>query len=101
LRACHAVAWAKAGWTPAQLHSTVHGAAADPCWSGDDRLVFRLADQLHDTSRVDDALWGELCAHLEEDALVELIMVAGLYHAVSYLVNATGVRNETFAPGFP
>ena len=60
----------------------------------------RLADQLHDTSRVDDALWGELAAHFAADQLVELVMLAGLYHAVSYMVNACGVQQENGAPGF-
>ncbi len=92
---------AKAQWTPAQIHSTVHGSADDTCWSLEDRLVIRLADRLHDTNRVDDALWEEMSAHFAPDQLVELIMLAGLYHAVSYLVNATGVQHEAFAPGFP
>jgi alkylhydroperoxidase family enzyme len=92
---------AKAQWTPAQLRSTVHGAADDECWSIEDRLVIRLADQLHDTNRVDDTLWEEMSAHFQPDQLVELIMLAGLYHAVSYMVNATGVQHEAFAPRFP
>ena len=96
-----AVFGAKAQWTPAQLHSTVHGSAGDTCWSPEDRLAIRLADQLHDTSRVDDALWEALSAHFKPEELVELIMLAGLYHAVSYMVNATGVRREEFAPRFP
>ena len=50
---------------------------------------------------VDDALWEELSAHFAPDQLVELIMLAGLYHAVSYVVNATGVQHEAFAPRFP
>jgi alkylhydroperoxidase family enzyme len=91
---------AKAQWTPDQLRSTVHGSADDACWSPEDRLVIRLADQLHDTSRVDDALWSDMSVHFAPDALVELIMLAGLYHAVSYMVNATGVRHEEFAPRF-
>jgi alkylhydroperoxidase family enzyme len=91
----------KAQWTPAQIHSTVHGTAGDSCWDLEERLVIRLADQLHDTNRVDDTLWDEMAAHFALDQLVELIMLAGLYHAVSYLVNATGVSKETFAPGFP
>ena len=33
--------------------------------------------------------------------LVELIVLAGLYHAVSFATNAIGVQNEAFAPGFP
>src|SRR5947207_603030 len=91
----------KAQWTPAQIHSTVHGTADDSCWDLEERLVIRLADQLHDTNRVDDTLWNEMAAHFAPDQLVELIMLAGFYHAVSYMVNATGVPKETFAPGFP
>jgi alkylhydroperoxidase family enzyme len=92
---------AKAQCTSAQIHSTVHGGADDTCWSIEDRLVIRLADQLHETNRVDDTLWEEMSAHFEPDQLVELIMLAGLYHAVSYMVNATGVQHEAFAPRFP
>jgi len=91
----------RAQWTSAQIRSTVHGDAGDTCWNIEDRLVIRLADQLHDTNRVDDTLWQEMLAHFEPDQLVELIMLAGLYHAVSYMVNATGVQHEAFAPRFP
>ena len=91
----------KAGWTEEELRSTVHGAAPDPCWSHKDRLVLRLADQLHDTAHLDDALWEELAAHFAEDQLIELIMLAGLYHAVSFMINAAGVELEPSAPRFP
>ena len=92
---------AKAQWAPAQVHSTVYGSAEDTCWGIEDRLVIRLADQLHGTNRVDDGLWKEMSTHFAPDQLVELIMLAGLYHAVSYMVNATGVQHEAFAPRFP
>jgi len=92
---------AKAQLTLAELHSTVHGGAADACWGVEDRLVIGLADQLHDTSHVDEGLWGELSRRFAADQLVELIMLAGLYHAVSFATNAIGVQNEAFAPGFP
>jgi hypothetical protein len=46
-------------------------------------------------------LWGELSRRFAADQLVELIMLAGLYHAVSFATNAIGVQNEAFAPGFP
>ncbi len=92
---------AKAQWTPAQLASTVHGQAGDECWSAEDRLVILLADQLHDANRVDDALWAELAAKFAADQLVELMMLAGLYHAVSYLINGLKIQREAFAPRFP
>lgn len=91
----------QADWTPAQLRSTVHGTAADDCWGPEDSLVIRLADELHDTNHVHETLWQPLAAHFEPDQLVELIMLAGLYHAVSYMVNATGVEHEAGAPRFP
>jgi alkylhydroperoxidase family enzyme len=95
-----AIFGAKAQWSPEQVHSTAHGNAEDACWAPEDRLVILLADRLHDTSRVDDALWKELAAHFTPDQLLELIMLAGLYHGVSYLINAAGVPHESFAPRF-
>lgn len=96
-----AVFGAKAQWTPEQLRASVHGGAGDLCWDLEDRLVLRLADQLHDTNQVDDQLWEQLAAHFAPEQLVELIMLAGKYHAVSYLVNAIGIEHEAFAPKFP
>lgn len=92
---------AKATLDEEQLRSTVRGNADDACWKDEDRTVLRLADQLHDTSRVDDALWREAAARFTPAQLVELVMLAGLYHAVSFAANAFGVEQEAFAPGFP
>lgn len=92
---------AKALWTPEQVRSSVHGSAKDDCWTLEDQLVLELADQLHDTSQVNDATWARLSAHFAPEQLIELIMVAGLYHAVSFMVNACGVQSESFAPVFP
>ena len=79
----------------------MHGDANDACWSPEDRLVLRLADALHVTSRVEDPLWDELAAQFASEQLIELLMLAGLYHAVSYLINGIGVEREGFAPRFP
>ncbi|HYF62767.1 MAG TPA: carboxymuconolactone decarboxylase family protein [Herpetosiphonaceae bacterium] len=92
---------AKAQWSPEQVRASARGGADDAAWSDDERLIVRLADQLHATATADDALWAELAGHFDEVQLIELVMLAGLYHAVSFMVNATGVRNEEFAPGFP
>jgi RimJ/RimL family protein N-acetyltransferase/alkylhydroperoxidase family enzyme len=91
----------KVPWTNEEVYATVHGTARDACWSPEDRVVVRLADQLHDTTTVDDVLWEDLSVHYGEEQLIELIVLAGLYRAVSCLVNATGVLPEAFAPRFP
>jgi alkylhydroperoxidase family enzyme len=67
----------------------------------EDQLIIRLSDRLHKTAGVDDLLRADLSAHLTEEQLVELIILAGLYHAVSFMVNATGGQHEPFAPRFP
>ena len=92
---------AKAGIDDRQQRATVHGTPDDACWDGDDRVVLRLADQLHETNDVDDALWAEAAGRFSAAQLVELVMLAGLYRAVSYLVNALQVEPEPFAPAFP
>jgi alkylhydroperoxidase family enzyme len=91
----------KAQWTEEQIYSSVHGGEEDACWNNEDQIVIRLSDQLHSTARVDDALWSDLSAFFTDEQLVELIMLAGLYHAVSFMINATGVQHEEFAPRFP
>ncbi len=92
---------AKAVWTPEQIRSTCRRSADDACWSADEKAVIKLADSLTLSKNVDDALWAELKSHFKDDQLIELIMLAGLYHAVSFILNATHVELEKFAPRFP
>lgn len=92
---------AKSAWTPAQLHATVHGAPDDPAWPADERMILRLADALHRRHDVDDALWADLKTVFADEQLIELVMLAGLYHAVSFTLNAFRVPLEPSAPRFP
>jgi hypothetical protein len=80
---------------------TVHGGADDPVWSDTERTLIRLVDELHDTSRVSDALWTGLCRHFHDDQLVELVVLAGFYQTISFVVNGLGVALEPGAPQFP
>ena len=90
---------AKAGFTPAQVAATVHADAS--AWSPQDAVLIRLADALHATQHADDALWAELKTFHSDEQLLELVMLAGLYHAVSYVVNATQLELEKDSPRFP
>ena len=62
--------------------------------------LVRMVDELHDTSHVSDALWKELAAVWTPPQLIELLMLAGWYHAISYVCNATGVPLESWAARF-
>jgi alkylhydroperoxidase family enzyme len=66
-----------------------------------DMLLFRLVDELHDTSSVSDALWGELSTHWSASQLLEMIALVGFYHLISFIVNATRVESESWAARFP
>ena len=92
---------AKAAFTPEQIHSTARGGSHDDCWSEEERSVIRLVDQVHATSEVCEDLWQELSSRFSPEQLIELVMLVGLYHAVSFMVNAFGVQHEESAPRFP
>jgi alkylhydroperoxidase family enzyme len=98
----HAVAFGQPlGLTDAQLTATVHGGADDPAWSSEDADLVALADELHDTATVSDALWERLAARYEADALVELTVLAGWYRLLAGVINAARVPHEPWAPRFP
>ncbi|HTO53256.1 MAG TPA: carboxymuconolactone decarboxylase family protein [Myxococcota bacterium] len=66
-----------------------------------ERLILELCDALHERSRVGDALWQALAAEFQPAQLVELVILAGLYHAVSYATNALRLPLEPGAARFP
>jgi alkylhydroperoxidase family enzyme len=92
---------AKAGLTEAQIMSLTVGGPDDTCWTDADRVLIRLCDSLHDDCTVDDALWAELTAHHSDEAMLELLMLAGTYRNVSYLVNSLRLPTEPGARRFP
>jgi len=89
------------GLTPAQLHSLVHGGPHDDCWPDEERALLHLCDALHADCDVDDALWAALRGTFSEEAMLELLMLAGLYRMVSGLTNALRLPLEPGAARFP
>jgi len=66
-----------------------------------DALLVRMADDLHETSDLSDTLWTELAAHWQPPQLLELLMLAGWYHAIAYVCNAARVPLESWQARFP
>jgi alkylhydroperoxidase family enzyme len=91
----------RVGLTEVQRHSLVHGGADDACWSEEESLLVRLCEELHATADVSDALWTALRRHHDEAAMLELLMLAGGYHTVSYLTNALRLPLEAYGARFP
>jgi 4-carboxymuconolactone decarboxylase len=89
------------GISPEQIHATVTGAAEDAVWSERDSLLIQLADALHDHAAVSDTLWARLAAHWTPEQLMELIIIVGWYHLISFMANAARIPLEDWAARFP
>ncbi len=91
----------KAKLTQAQIDDTLSANINRTLWNDEQKNLLALADELHNTQSISDALWLSLSEHFSHEQSIELIMLAGLYHAVSFIVNSLKVPNEAFAPSFP
>jgi len=98
----HALAFGKPlGLSDQQLAATVRGAAEDPAWSRADAQLIAAADALYHTNAIPDELWAELSVRFDEDQLLELVVVAGWYRLISYVINAVQIELEPWAARFP
>jgi 4-carboxymuconolactone decarboxylase len=98
----HAVAFAESvGLSDEQIAATTSAAPDDAVWSDGDRLLIELADELYDTDRVSEALWEQLIEVWAAAPLLELIVTAGWYRTLSYVINACHLQPEQWAARFP
>jgi alkylhydroperoxidase family enzyme len=86
---------ARVGFDTVQLASLKDGHADDACWIPAERQLLRLCDALHRDCDVDDTLWAALRIDFSEEALLELLLLAGFYRTVSYLTNVLRLPLET------
>ena len=91
----------KAGFSEAQIAATCSTSIDFSIWSEEQQMLLQLVDELHMSSHLEAETWGELCNFFTDEQLIELIMLTGLYHAVSFVVNGLKIDNEIFAPQFP
>lgn len=91
----------RVGLSSEQVASLTHGSATDGCWTAArDRVLIEATDALHDGADIDDDLWDRLRQHFSDEQLLDLLMLAGWYHAISYVANAARVELEPDAPRF-
>lgn len=97
----HASAFAAhVGLDATQLGSLTYGNADDAHWAAEERCLVQMCDALHADCTIDDALWSALRTHFSEEAMLELLMLAGFYRTVSYLTNALKLPLEPGAARF-
>jgi alkylhydroperoxidase family enzyme len=92
---------ARAGLDAAQIASLTHGLPTDPCWiDAGERLLIEAVDQLHDSSDLTDELWAALAGVFDDRQLLDLLLLAGWYHAISFVARGARVAIEPTGPRF-
>ena len=98
----HALAFGQPlGLSGEQLAATVNGGAEDPVWDEGERLLIELADELHDSAGVSEQLWERLRVRYTDEQIIELLVTAGWYRLLSYVINGAAVELEPWAERFP
>ncbi|MGC1238440.1 MAG: carboxymuconolactone decarboxylase family protein [Acidimicrobiales bacterium] len=70
-------------------------------WSERDGALLRAADELHESADLDEATFDALRQQFANEELIEVVMLVGQYHLVSFILNAFRIeRDEGLAP-FP
>jgi len=91
----------KAGLDGDQVRSLTAGGPDDPCWTDPaDRAVLRAVDALYDTGDLTDAQWRELDGAVGAEACVDLLLLCGWYHAISFTARALRLPPEPGTPSF-
>jgi len=91
----------RAGFSEDEIAATRKGGGADPIWSDQERVLLAVCDQLHQTCDIDEQNWQALQQNFCDEAILEILMLAGYYRTVSYLTNALRLPLEPFAARFP
>ena len=90
----------RVGLTADQRRLITHGSPDDPCWTSQEAALLRAVDELHDSADISDATWSALGATLSAEQTLDLLMLAGWYHAISYVANAARLSLEDGVPRF-
>jgi alkylhydroperoxidase family enzyme len=80
--------------------SLVHGGPDDACWSSEESAILRAVDELHESNDLGDETWTVLTSFLSDEQVLDLLLLAGWYHAISYAARATRIPLEDGAPRF-
>ncbi|MGI5321277.1 carboxymuconolactone decarboxylase family protein [Actinomadura nitritigenes] len=91
----------KAGLDAEQIRSIVAGGPDDGCWTDPaDRAVLRAVDALCSTNDLSDGEWRELAGAVGEEGAVDLLLLCGWYHAISFAARVLRLQPEPDTPAF-
>jgi hypothetical protein len=84
-----------------QVASLTRGQSTDQCWTqASDRLLIETVDSMHESGGIPDDLFEKLASIFSEAQILDLAMLCGWYHAISFTANVSRVQREPGAPQF-
>ena len=87
--------------TDEQVRATVLEGADAPCWSEAEQALIAAVDALHVRATLSDAEFKALASHYDDAKILEIMLLCGFYHTVSYLANGLDLPLEANAARFP
>jgi 4-carboxymuconolactone decarboxylase len=91
---------ARAGLTGEEI-ARLGTAAAHEGWPAGEEALVRAADELHGDGVLGDATWKALADRYDDAQLIEVCMVVGQYHLVSFTVRSLGIEIEPGLDAMP
>lgn len=95
----HTIIGRQVGLTDEEIQRVKDGPDASG-WDPFETVLLRAADELHDSGTLSDATWETLAGRYNELQLIEVPMLVGHYHLVSFALNTLRVQREPGVPGF-
>lgn len=91
----------RVGFDEEHLRSLTYGTPEDPCWTAErEQLLLRVVDALHITADIPDALWPTVESTFSIQQILDIVLLCGWYHAISFAARALRVPLEQDAPRF-
>jgi alkylhydroperoxidase family enzyme len=71
-------------------------------WADHEAAVLRAVDELHQASRLSDETWDRLAVNFDDAQMIELLVLAGAYHSMAFVMGSVGIRPPSGAsPDLP
>lgn len=80
----------RAGVSEAEIRRVI-GDADDAAWSSRERVLFTVADELHDDRDVSDQTWAALRDHVDEPTAIEVVLLITHYEMLATTINTLRV----------
>ena len=89
------------GFTPAQIEASAALDHAAPCWSERESLLIQALDELCVQGRMNPPTLDAFRRTWNLAQQLEILALAGNYHAIAFVANSSDLPLETFAARFP